>query len=109
MRNAVYAINITLDGCCSHTDLIADDELHEYFTELLGKADIALFGRKTYQLMFPYWHTVAENQSETKVTNEFAGKGPHLFETGNFREPLLLKIVGSKKFRSGIVGDKSDK
>ncbi len=72
MRNAVFAINITLDGCCSHTDLIADDELHEYFTELLRNADIALFGRKTYQLMFPYWHTVAENQSETKTTNEFA-------------------------------------
>lgn len=72
MRNTVFAINITLDGYCDHTDMIADDELHEYFTGLLRKTDILLFGRKTYQLMFPYWHTVAENQSETKATNEFA-------------------------------------
>src|SRR5512145_1682328 len=72
MRNAVFAINITLDGCCSHTVMIADEELHEYYTGLLRKTDIELFGRKTYQLMFPYWHTVAENQSETKTTNEFA-------------------------------------
>ena len=72
MRNAVFAINMTVDGYFGHEDMIADDELHEYFTGLLRDADIELFGRKTYQLMFPYWHTVAENQSETKVVNEFA-------------------------------------
>lgn len=72
MRNAVFAINITLDGCCDHTVMVADEKLHEYFTGLLRNADVILFGRKTYQLMFPYWHTVAENQSETKATNEFA-------------------------------------
>jgi hypothetical protein len=26
MRNVVYAINITLDGCCDHTRMIADEE-----------------------------------------------------------------------------------
>ncbi len=177
MRNAVFAINITVDGSCDHTVMIADDELHEYFTELLRSADIELFGRKTYQLMFPYWHTVAENQSETKATNEFArtidainkvvfsktlksvemknttlsranveeellklkgqpgkdifidglsiashltqlgmideyhvlvqpivaGKGPRLFETGGFRKPLQLKLVGSREFSSGVI------
>jgi hypothetical protein len=32
MRKVVFAINITADGYCSHTDGIADDELLEYFT-----------------------------------------------------------------------------
>ena len=72
MRNAVFAINMTVDGYFGHEDMIGDEELHEFFTGLLRNADIELFGRKTYQLMFPYWHTVAENQSETKTTNEFA-------------------------------------
>lgn len=72
MRKTVFAINMTIDGYFSHTDGIADEELHEYFTGLLRTADTILYGRKTYELMFPFWHTVAENQSETQATNEFA-------------------------------------
>jgi dihydrofolate reductase len=72
MRKVVFAINITADGYCSHTDVIADDELHEYFTRLLRNASLLLFGRITYQLMVPYWPDIARNQSEDKATNEFA-------------------------------------
>ena len=72
MRNVVFAINITVDGCCGHESVVADDELHEYFTGLLRDSDIEIFGRNTYHLMYPYWHDVAINQSESKATNEFA-------------------------------------
>lgn len=72
MRKVVFAINITIDGYCGHESGIADDELHEFFTGLLRDSDIEIFGRNTYQLMYPYWHDVAINQSETKVINEFA-------------------------------------
>jgi dihydrofolate reductase len=72
MRNVVFAINITVDGCCGHESVVADDELHEHFTELLRESDIEIFGRNTYHLMYPYWHDVAMNQSESKATNEFA-------------------------------------
>ena len=72
MRNLIFAINITLDGCCDHTKKIADDELLEHFTLLLRDADLFVYGRKTYQLMVPYWPDVAKNQSETKASNEFA-------------------------------------
>ena len=72
MRNAIFAINITLDGCCDHTKGIADDELHEYFTHLMRDVDLLVFGRKTYQLMVPFWPDVAKNHSETKAVNEFA-------------------------------------
>ncbi|MBI3150779.1 MAG: dihydrofolate reductase family protein [Chloroflexi bacterium] len=72
MRKVTFAINITLDGYCGHESGIADDELHEYFTGLLRDSDIHIFGRNTYHLMYPYWHDVAVNQSETEVINEFA-------------------------------------
>jgi dihydrofolate reductase len=72
MRNVIFAINISLDGCCDHTRQVADDETHEYFTELLREVDLLVFGRITYQLMVPFWPEVAKNQSMTKTSNEFA-------------------------------------
>jgi dihydrofolate reductase len=72
MRNVIFAINITLDGCCDHTKQIADAETHEYFTHLMREVDLLVFGRKTYQLMVPFWPEVAKNQSMTKAENEFA-------------------------------------
>jgi dihydrofolate reductase len=72
MRNVIFAINITIDGCCDHTKMIGDEEIHEHYTQLMRDVDLLVFGRKTYQLMVPFWPDVAKNQSETKATNEFA-------------------------------------
>ena len=72
MRNVIFAINTTLDGCVDHTRQVADDETHEYFTDLLREVDLGVFGRVTYQLMVPFWPEVAKNQSMTKASNEFA-------------------------------------
>jgi dihydrofolate reductase len=72
MRNIIFAINITLDGCVDHTRQVADDETHEYFTDLLREVDLLVFGRVTYQLMVPFWPEVAKTQSMTKASNEFA-------------------------------------
>jgi dihydrofolate reductase len=72
MRKLVFAINTTLDGCVDHTKQIADEETHEYFTKVLREADLLVYGRKTYQLMVPFWPDVAKNQSMTKASNEFA-------------------------------------
>jgi dihydrofolate reductase len=72
MRNVIFAINITVDGCCDHTKQVADDETHEYFTDLMRDVDLLVFGRITYQLMVPFWPEVAKTQSMTKASNEFA-------------------------------------
>jgi dihydrofolate reductase len=72
MRNVIYAINLTLDGCCDHTKFNPDEETHDYFTHLMRDIDLLVFGRKTYQLMVPYWPDIAKNQSETKADIEFA-------------------------------------
>src|SRR4029453_10035691 len=72
MRNLIFAINVTVDGCCDHTKQTGDDETHEYYTDLLGEVDLLVFGRKTYELMVPFWPEVAKNQSMSKASNEFA-------------------------------------
>jgi dihydrofolate reductase len=72
MRNVIYAINVTLDGCCDHTKTIADEELLEHYTQLLRDVDLLVYGRKSYQLMVPYWPDIAKSQSETKADIEFA-------------------------------------
>jgi dihydrofolate reductase len=177
MRKVVFAINITADGFCSHTDGIVTGELHEYFTALLRNASLIIFGRTTYELMVPYWPDVARDQSEDESSNAFArvfdsldrvvfsttlkpgtenktrivnknvaeevialkqqpgkdicigslsiasqlsdrglideyhfvvhpvvaGKGPRLFETMKAHDRLLLDLIGSKTFQSGVV------
>jgi dihydrofolate reductase len=73
MRNVIFAINITLDGCCDHTKFNPDDDLLEHYMHLLrDDADLLVYGRKTYQLMVPYWPDIAKSQSETKADIEFA-------------------------------------
>lgn len=73
MRNVIFGINLTLDGCCDHTKGIANEDIHEYFAQQIRDADVLVYGRKTYQLMVPYWPDVAKNQSgQTKAVNDFA-------------------------------------
>lgn len=72
MRNLIFAINFTLDGCCDHTKVTGHDDLLEYFIPLTQNAGLQIFGRKTYQLMVPYWPEVAKQQSGSKAENEFA-------------------------------------
>ena len=72
MRKLIFAINMTLDGCVDHTKGNADDETHEYFTQFIRDGDLLVYGRKTYQLMVPFWPEIARTQSMTKALNEFA-------------------------------------
>jgi dihydrofolate reductase len=72
MRKLIFAINTTLDGCVDHTKQFVDEEALTYNAQLLRDADLLVFGRKTYQLMVPYWPDIAKSQSETKADIEFA-------------------------------------
>ena len=59
MRPLRYSINITLDGCCDHRTIGADEELHRFFAERLAEADALLFGRVTYEMMQEAWRLPA--------------------------------------------------
>ena len=71
MRKIIAAINMTLDGFCDHTAVIADEELHQHYADLLSNAGAVLYGRITYQLM-EYWRTLVENPSGEKSMDDFA-------------------------------------
>jgi dihydrofolate reductase len=73
MRKLIYAINLTIDGCCDHTKMTPEEEMFEFHTNLVRNADLFVYGRKTYELMVPYWPDIAKNPSgETKEDIEFA-------------------------------------
>src|SRR4029453_15840118 len=49
-----YSINVTLDGCCDHRVMVADEDLHRHATENLNRADGLFFGRVTYEMMWAW-------------------------------------------------------
>ena len=57
MRPLRYSINVTLDGCCDHRAIPADEELHRHAVEILDRADALLFGRVTYEMMEAAWRS----------------------------------------------------
>jgi dihydrofolate reductase len=59
MRPLRYSINVTLDGCCDHREIIPDEELHRRAAENIAQADALLFGRVTYEMMEAAWRATA--------------------------------------------------
>src|ERR1700716_3101774 len=64
MRPLRYSINLTLDGCCDHRAIPADEDLHRHAVELLNQADALLFGRVTYEMMESAWRPPAPDSME---------------------------------------------
>jgi dihydrofolate reductase len=71
MRKLIYTINVSIDGCCEHTIGPPDEDVFEYYLQLVSDAGLQVFGRKTYELMVPYWPDVAKNPEESKADREF--------------------------------------
>ena len=42
--------------------------MFEYYLKLVRDADLQVFGRKTYELMVPYWPDVAKIRMRRKLT-----------------------------------------
>jgi dihydrofolate reductase len=124
MRNLIYAINTTLDGCCDHTKFYPNEDTFAYFTQLTRDADTFLYGRKTYQLMVPYWPDMANDPSEQGNPDyEFArafdavgkivvfsksldgreGNKTRIVRTGLHDEVLKLKQEPGKSIMNGGV------
>ena len=72
MRKLIYSINLSIDGCIDHTKFGGSEEILEYFSALMRDVDLIVYGRKTYELMVPYWPDVAKNPSSAKAELEFA-------------------------------------
>src|SRR6516164_3871980 len=91
MRPLRYSINVTLDGCCDHRAIPADDELHRHAIENLNRADALLFGRVTYEMMEAAFRPPAP-----------AGARP------DWMEPFARAIDAAKKYVVSSTLDRVD-
>jgi len=73
MRKVIYAINMTLDGRCDHTLVNPGEGVMEYYIDMVREAGLLAYGRKTYELMVPYWPNIAKDHAGSgKEEIEFA-------------------------------------
>src|SRR5688572_32339537 len=91
MRPLRYSINVTLDGCCDHRAMVADEDLHRHAVENLAQADALLFGRVTYEMMQEAWRPPAP-----------AGARP------DWMEPFARTIDAAKKYVVSSTLDRVD-
>src|SRR5438046_3212029 len=72
MRPLRYSINVTLDGCCDHRAMLADEDLHRHAVENFEQADALLFGRVTYEMMEAAWRLATRTVAMPDWTEPFA-------------------------------------
>src|ERR1700684_1575456 len=72
MRPLRYSINVTLDGCCDHRAIQADEDLHRHAVENIEQADALLFGRVTYEMMEAAWRPTAPTGARPDWMEPFA-------------------------------------
>ena len=95
MRPLRYSINVTLDGCCDHRAIPADEDLHRHAAEGIAQADALLFGRVTYEMMEAAWRPPART-----------GARPDWMEP--FMEPFARTIDAAKKYVVSSTLDRVD-
>ena len=95
MRPLRYSINVTLDGCCDHREMVADEELHRHASENIAQADALLFGRVTYEMMEAAWRSRGP-----------AGTRPDWMEP--WMEPFARTIDAAKKHVVSSTLDRVD-
>jgi len=66
MRKVILAINMSIDGCVGLMSLPPPDEdVGGYFNDLMHQdVDLIAYGRKMYEIMFPYWADAANWNDE---------------------------------------------
>jgi dihydrofolate reductase len=72
MRRLRYSINVTLDGCCDHRAIVADEDMHRHAVENLERADALLFGRVTYEMMEAAFRPQAQTGTRPEWMEPFA-------------------------------------
>jgi dihydrofolate reductase len=90
-----YSINVTLDGCCDHRAIPADEELHRHAIENIDQADALLFGRVTYEMMEAAFRPPA-------------GTGVRPDWMADWMEPFARTIDAAKKYVVSSTLDRVD-
>ena len=95
MRPLRYSINVTLDGCCDHRAISADEDLHRHAAENIARAGAHLFGRVTYEMMEAAWRSPAQT-----------GARPEWM--ADWMEPFARTIDAAKKYVVSSTLDQVD-
>ena len=109
MQPLRYSINVTLDGCCVHRAIHADEDIHRHAAENIDRADAQELKRKpgrgllTGGLKLPM--ALAElgliDEHEFVVQPSVVGHGPTLF--AGLSRRLDLTLTDRVEFGSGAV------
>lgn len=75
----------------------ADTEIFDFVATMTDKADSALYGRVTYELMQSYWPTAAEKPNASKHDKE------HSLWYKNVSKVVLSKTLNEKELENTIV------
>ena len=71
MRNLIFFMHTSLDGFVAGLNgemdwINFDDAMFDFVATMTDKADTALYGRVTYEMMQSYWPTAGEQPNATK-------------------------------------------
>ena len=77
MRNLIFFMHTSLDGFVAGPAgemnwIHVDEEIFDFVATVTEKADTALYGRVTYEMMQSYWPTAAEQPNASKHDKEHA-------------------------------------
>ena len=75
MRNLIFFMHTSIDGFVAGTKgeldwIKADDEIFDFVGTMTDKADTALYGRVTYEIMQSYWPTAGDHPNASKHDKE---------------------------------------
>ena len=78
MRKLVLFMHTSLDGFVAGPNgemdwINVDEEIFDHAEQRTHKADTALYGRVTYQMMESYWPTAADQPAATKHDIDHSG------------------------------------
>lgn len=102
MRNLIFFMHTSLDGFVAGPEgemdwIYVDDEIFDFVPTLTVKADAALYGRVTYEMMQSYWPTAGDQPNASKHDKE------HAVWYKNVSKIVLSKTLSEEGLENTIV------
>ena len=102
MRNLIFFMHTSLDGFVAGLTgemgwINIDDTMFDFVATMTDKADTALYGRVTYEMMQSYWPTAAEKPNASKHDRE------HSAWYSKVSKIVLSKTMSNKGLDNTIV------
>lgn len=102
MRKLVFFMHTSLDGFVAGPKgemnwISVDDEIFDFVPTLTDKADTALYGRVTYEMMQSYWPTAGDAPDASKHAKE------HAVWYKNVSKIVLSKTLSEKGLENTTV------